>query len=73
VPSAKIKRTVQGKLSGRPHLIPLSTQAVAELRELRKLTGHGAFVFPSLLTGERCMSENTVNTALRRMRPANPS
>jgi integrase len=67
VPSAKIKRTVQRKLSGRPHLIPLSTQAVAELRELRKLTGHGAFVFPSLLTGERCMSENTVNTALRRM------
>ena len=67
VPSAKIKRTVQGKLSGRPHLIPLSAQAVAELRELGKLTGHGQFVFPSLLTGERCMSENTVNTALRRM------
>jgi integrase len=67
VPSAKIKRTVQGKLSGRPHLIPLSTQAVAELRELQKLTGHGRYVFPSLLTGERCMSENTVNTALRRM------
>ena len=67
VPSGKIKRTVQGKLSGRPHRIPLSTQAVAELRELQKLTGHGRFVFPSLLTGERCMSENTVNTALRRM------
>lgn len=67
VPSAKVKRTVQGKLSGRPHLIPLSTQAVAELTELRKLTGHGRFVFPSLLSGERCMSENTVNTALRRM------
>jgi hypothetical protein len=48
-------------------LIPLSAQAVAELRELGKLTGHGQFVFPSLLTGERCMSENTVNTALRRM------
>lgn len=67
VPSAKIKRTVQGKLSGRPHLVPLSRQAVDELRELHKLTGHGRFVFPSLLTGERCMSENTINTALRRM------
>ncbi|MEO8524720.1 MAG: integrase arm-type DNA-binding domain-containing protein [Caldimonas sp.] len=67
VPSGKIKRTVQGKLSGRPHLIPLSTQAVDGLRELQKVTGHGRFVFPSLLTGERCMSENTVNTALRRM------
>ena len=67
VPSGKIKRTVQGKLSGRPHLIPLSTQAVAELRGLHGLTGHGRYVFPGLLTGERCMSENTVNTALRRM------
>ena len=67
VPSAKVKRTVQEKISGRPHIIPLSTQAVAELREQHKLTGHGRFVFPSLLTGERCMSENTINTALRRM------
>jgi integrase len=67
VPSGKIKRTVQGKLSGRPHLIPLSRQAIAELRDLRGLTGRGQYVFPSLLTGERCMSENTVNTALRRM------
>ena len=28
---------------------------------------HGRYVFPSLLTGERCMSENTLRTALRRM------
>jgi integrase len=40
---------------------------VAILHELRNLTGHGRYVFPSLLTGERPMSENTVNTALRRM------
>ena len=31
------------------------------------LAPHGRFVFPSLLTGERCMSENTVRGALRRM------
>lgn len=67
VPSAKIKRTVQAKLSGRPHLIPLSTQAVELLRDLHKLTGHGRYLFPSMLTGERCMSENTINSALRRM------
>uniref|UniRef100_UPI0038F6B10F tyrosine-type recombinase/integrase n=1 Tax=Methylibium sp. TaxID=2067992 RepID=UPI0038F6B10F len=35
--------------------------------DLRPLTGHGRYVFPSLLTGERPMSENTVNVALRRM------
>jgi integrase len=35
--------------------------------DLKPLTGHGQYVFPSLLTGERPMSDNTVNTALRRM------
>jgi integrase len=67
IPSADMKRRVQEKKSGRPHLVPLSTQAVAVLRDLHELTGHGRYVFPSLLTGERCMSENTVNTALRRL------
>ncbi len=67
IPAAKMKRTKLGKLNGRPHLVPLAPQAVAVLRDLQPLTGHGQFVFPSLLTGERCMSENTVRTALRRM------
>jgi integrase len=67
IPSDKMKRTVRGKVNGRPHLVPLSAQALAVLRELQPLTGHGRFVFPSLLTGERCMSENTVRSALRRM------
>jgi integrase len=40
---------------------------LAILCELHALTGHGRYVFPSLLTGERCMSENTVRGALRRM------
>lgn len=67
IPAADMKRTVEGKLNGRPHLVPLAPQAVAALRELQPLTGHGRFVFPSLLTGERCMSENTVRGALRRL------
>jgi integrase len=37
------------------------------LREVHPITGHGRFVFPSQLTGERPMSENTIRTALRRM------
>jgi integrase len=49
------------------HIVPLSTQAVAILNELRPITGHGKFVFPSLRTGERPMSENTINAALRGM------
>jgi integrase len=67
IPAAKMKRTVHGKVNGRPHVVPLAARAVAILRDLHPLTGHGRFVFPSLLTGERSMSENTLRTALRRM------
>jgi integrase len=71
IPAAKMKRTLHGKVNGRPHLVPLAPQAVAILNDLRPLTGHGRYVFPSLLTGERCMSENTIRAALRRMGYAN--
>ena len=67
IPAAKMKRSVHGKTNGRPHLVPLAPQAVAVLKELKPLTGHGQYVFPSLLTGERHMSENTVRAALRRL------
>lgn len=52
-----------------PHIVPLSTQAVSILQELHPLTGRGRYVFPSARTphGDRCMSENAVVAALRRM------
>ncbi|MEJ2633367.1 MAG: integrase arm-type DNA-binding domain-containing protein [Acidihalobacter sp.] len=51
------------------HIVPLSTQAVAILRELEPLTGRGQYVFPSARNprGDRPMSENTVNAAMRRL------
>jgi integrase len=51
------------------HIVPLSTQAVAILEELHPLTGHGRFVFASERNprGDRCMSENTLNAALKRL------
>ena len=58
IPGSKMKMGID-------HLVPLSTQAVAILRTVHPLTGHGHYVFPSLRTGERPMSENTVNAALR--------
>ena len=67
IAAAKMKRTAHGKTNGRPHLVPLAPQAVAILRDLRPMTGHGRYVFPSLLTDARPMSENTIRTALRRM------
>ena len=47
------------------HIVPLSTQAVAILRELHALTGRGQYVFPSPRSVRRCMSENAVTVALR--------
>jgi len=67
IPAQKMKRTVHGKINGRPHLVPLAPQALAALEEIRPLTGHGRFVFPAMTGGEKCMSENTVRVALRRM------
>lgn len=52
---------------GEQHIVPLSTQAVAILRELQPLTGRGRYVFPSLRSADRPMSNNTVNAALRRL------
>jgi len=67
VPAEVMKRKKADKANGKPHQVPLAPQAVGILRDLQPLTGHGRYVFPSLLTGQRCMSENTVRGALRRM------
>lgn len=67
IPAARMKRVKQQKISGAPHLVPLSRQAVAILKELQPLTGRGRYVFPSPRTAERPMSENGVLSAMRRM------
>jgi integrase len=51
----------------RPHRVPLSRQVLVLLEELKSLTGGGRFLFPSFGSRKHCMSENTVNTALRRL------
>ena len=51
----------------KPHRVPLAPRAVSLLKELRKLTGQCKFLFPSVRSVARCMSENTLNAALRRM------
>lgn len=60
IPAARMKMRA-------PHLVPLSHQAVATLLELQPLTGHKRFVFPGTRGGDRGMSNNTVNGALRRL------
>lgn len=51
----------------RSHVVPLSTQMMKLLREMHRFTGHGRFLFPSLRSDLRPMSENTLNAALRRL------
>jgi integrase len=60
IPAAKMKMK-------RPHRVPLAPQAVAILRDLHSITGQGKFLFPSIRSTTRCMSENTINAALRRL------
>lgn len=60
IPGEKMK-------AGEKHVVPLSTQAVDILRDIYPLTGRSRYVFPSVRTNSRPMSENTLNAALRRM------
>ena len=63
----RMKRELRQKLQGAPHLVPLSRQAVAVLRDLQPLTGNGPLVFRGERHHDRPMSDNTVNAALRAM------
>ncbi|GAB6144198.1 tyrosine-type recombinase/integrase [Desulfocicer niacini] len=60
IPAHKMKKN-------RTHLIPLSSQAIQILEEIQPLTGDLKYVFPSVRSTGRPMSENTVLAALRRM------
>ena len=60
VPSEKMKMK-------RAHVVPLSRQAQDVLRELRKLTGNGRWLFPSQWDSERHMQGRVINTALQRI------
>lgn len=67
IPSASMKRTVEQKLNGRPHLVPLAPQAVEILKEIQPLTGYRTHVFPSNRGEGRPMSDMTLSAALRRL------
>ena len=61
IPAHKMKK-VQGH-PRRKHIVPLSRQAVALLREVHKLTGHRKFVFSC--SADEPISDNTLNKRLR--------
>jgi len=55
------------KKTGIQMIVPLASQVVGILRELQAIHGHSEYVFPAIHTKLKCMSENTINQALRRM------
>lgn len=60
IPSGRMKMR-------RPHVVPLSRQAVDLLRELQRLTGGRQWLFPNYRRPTQCMSATTINRALERM------
>jgi integrase len=60
IPGAKMKMR-------RPHRVPLASQVLAILRELKEITGGSKYLFPSVRSWHRPISENTLNAALRRL------
>jgi integrase len=49
------------------HRVPLSSQSVGILRQAHAITGPSGYVFPSIRSAARPMSENTINAGLRRL------
>lgn len=60
IPASKMKM-------GREHKVPLSRQILDLLERLYAITGDSRYLFPSVRTNDRPISENTVNAALRRL------
>lgn len=60
IPAGKTKKR-------KDHLVPLSRQSIAILKDLHAVTGPGGYVFPSIRSRKRPMSDNTINAGLRRL------
>lgn len=60
IPASKMKM-------GREHKVPLSKQVLDLLERLYAVTGNSRYLFPSVRSNDRPISENTVNAALRRL------
>jgi len=54
----------------KPHIVPLSRQAVEALRKLKELSGASAYVFPNHGDPRRPMSGSTLNRAFDAIRYA---
>ena len=62
-----VKHSDRGAKMKEPHIIPLSNQAIDLLHKVKKIGRSAELVFPSSYNTSAFLSENTFNTALRRM------
>jgi integrase len=62
-----IRYSERGTKMRTPHLVPLSTQSIALLKQIQQLSGHGQFISPNDHDMFKVVSENTINKALRRL------
>lgn len=60
IPASKMKMN-------QPHIVPLATQSLDLLREIQALTGKWTYVFTGERSRKRCMSDNALNAAIRRL------
>ncbi len=69
IPGEKMKIEVKYKGTDelQPHIVPLSTQVVKILKELKRFTGKTPYLFPSTLATTKVISENTLAQALNRL------
>ena len=67
IPAKSMKSSKQEKTNGKAHTVPLARQALDVLQSIKRLTGHGRYVFPGARSSERPMSDGTINAALRRL------
>lgn len=51
----------------RPHIVPLSLQAMNILEQLQPISGQGQFVFPGRIKSSQPMSEMALNVLIRRI------
>ena len=63
----KVKVKIEGTNNYQPHAVPLSLQAMEIIKELQMLTRESKYLFPSPLDNKRPMSDNTLNSGLKRL------
>ncbi|KAA8996610.1 DUF4102 domain-containing protein [Affinibrenneria salicis] len=64
---AGVRYSGRGAKMRTPHIVPLSEQAIAILKQIKEISGDGELVFPGDHNPYKPMCENTVNKSLRLM------